>query len=315
MKSNIVKGKALTFVILTLIIQFPAYSRNQPKSVEKLLQGDDAITLTGDGGEKSPTITLGKNFGGSVVSLYYRGVEYVNNVNSEGLPDRGRQLQSAVQYRDAKECFNPTEAGGKYDVGQLDSHSKLLSVQRPDKTTIMTETDMAFWMAPGQKVADKRKQCTAINKDFRGGYILNRTIRVGMKDYPNVIQYNIKFRAPSIEKKARYVPIATHSPQNFTRVFSVSNSGQLKEVLKKKNQRGKLPYIVSTDDERNAVIVCNKSPLSSDDFYGYTRFPNTITSRFVSFAKSPEKESREFENYVIVGTLDEVKNASTKFCF
>jgi hypothetical protein len=308
------------FLILLLLVLLTAgavplsWSREQPPYIEELLKGDDAIVVTGTGGA-APIVTLGRRFGGSVVSLYYRGVEYVNNNDSLNRIDYGRQLQSAVHYRDAGECFNPTEAGGRYDKNKASSSSRLVSVDRPGPNAIVTQTEMAFWMGPGEeKILKGKKVCTALNTEVRAGYLLKRTLQVGVEGFPNVIYYQTQFVAPMAEPNARYVPVAIHTPANFARAFSVDAQGNAEEIVGRNAQRGTVPHMIATDDLRHAVVVCWAKP-TGETFYGFRRVPNTTASRYAYFAPAPEKESPVFRSYVIVGTAAEVRNASRKFCF
>ena len=299
------------FLLALLVCAAPAaWPRGQPPFIEKLLQGDDAIAVTGGNGA-APVVTLGRRFGGSVVSIYYRGAEYINNHIAGDRVEYGRQLQSAAQYRDAGECFNPTEAGGRYDRDQPGSSSRLLKVERPKPNVLLTETDMAFWLAPGE-VKDRRgKSCTALNTDYRAGYLLRRTLQVGVDAFPNVILYQTQFIAPIVEPSPRYVPAVIHTPnQVFTRVFVLRRDGGGEE-LKQVAQRGDLPYIQASADAGHAVAVCSTTKV----IYGYRRGGNTTVSRFVYFANEPQKESPVFLNYVIVGTLSEVREAGRRFCF
>lgn len=290
----------------------PAWSRALPPYVERLLGGDDAIVVTGTDSRESPVITLGRRFGGSVVSVFFRGVEYINNDNGKEV-DYGRQLQSAVQYRGAGECFNPTEAGGRYDRGKPGSSSRLLSVERPGKNVIVTQSDMAFWMAPGETKTMKDKSCTALNTDYRGGHLLKRELRVGVEGFPNVIYYQTQFVAPAAEPNPRYEVVVIHTPPRFSRVFRITSDGQPQE-LNQRNQRGADPYMLATDDQLHAVVVCSATP-AIDVTYGYIRWPNTTTSRFLHLGRGPEKESPVFDNYVVVGSAAEVLFAARKFCF
>lgn len=296
--------------LLLVCITPEARARGQPPFIEQLLQGEDAIVVTGTNAP-SPVVTLGRRFGGSVVSLYYRGVEYINNHNSLDEVDYGRQLQSAVQYRGAGECFNPTEAGGRYDRNRPASSSKLLSVERPRPNVVVTETDMAFWMAPGEAKDRKGKKCEALNRDIRAGYLLKRTLQVGVDAFPNVISYRTQFIAPGSEPSPRYVAVVIHTPNAaFTRMFVLRPDGNSEEVSRPA-QRGGLPYIHATEDENHAAAVCS----TTRGLYGYRRAGNTTASRFVYFADEPQKESPVFLNYVIVGTLPEVRDAGRRFCF
>jgi hypothetical protein len=298
------------------------WSREQPPFIEALLQGDDAIVVTAASDREAPVVTLGRRFGGSVVSIYYRGVEYVNNHNSRDRVDYGRQLQSAVQYRGVGECFNPTEAGGRYDKGRPASSSRLLSVDRPTPNVVVTQTDMAFWMAPGDQKSFKGKECKALNTDYRAGYLLKRTLQVGVQDHPNVISYRTQFIAPVVEPNPRYEVIVIHVPSgrqrgfqqsvSFKRLFRVNTDGTVEEIVGKDAQRGNLPFMLTTDDQLHAVVACSATQIS---VYGYRHGDNTIASRFVYFGKNPEKESHVFQNYVIVGSASEVQHAAGKFCF
>ena len=305
---------SIVLMALLIVNAVPfAWAREQPAFIEELLQGDDAIEVTGADSKKSPVVTLGRRFGGSVVSLYYRGVEYVNN-DSNGEVDYGRQLQSAVVYRNAQECFNPTEAGGKYDRGRPMSSSRLLSVERPQPNVVVTQTDMAFWMAPNQEKTKKGKECTALNTDYRAGYILKRTLQVGVEDYPNVISYQTQFVAPKAEANPRYEMVVIHAQKRFSRVFRVAKDGREQELIDIDKERGGKPYMLTTSDFRHAVLICT-STLFGRGAYGHIRHGNTIASRVVSFGNRQEKESQVFDNYVIVGSPTEVREGAARFCF
>jgi len=310
---SVVRHSILLLVLLAVNTSPFAWAREQPAFIEELLQGDDAIEVTGTDRKMSPVVTLGKRFGGSGVSLYYRGVEYVNNDNGKEV-DYGRQLQSAVQYRDVNECFNPTEAGGKYDRGRPMSSSRLLLIEQPQPNVVITQTDMAFWMAPNEEKTKKGKECTALNTDYRAGYILKRKLQVGVEGYPNVISYQTQFLAPKAEPNPRYEPVVIHTPRTFSRVFRVAKDGREQELIDIKNERGGDPYMLTTSDFRHAVLICTSTQIGKG-FYGHTRHGDIIASRFIYFGDSQEKESQVFDNYVIVGSPTEVREGAAKFCF
>lgn len=297
---------------LLACLVWPAEGRDLPPYVESLLAGDDAIVVRG-AAPGAPVLTFGRRFGGSGVSLYYRGVEYINNDSRRGV-DYGRQLQSAVQYRDGGECFNPTEAGGRYDHSQPRSSSVLIEAKRGADGSLTTETEMAFWMAPDTAKDKKNETCVALNDKIRDGFRLRRFVHVGYEGHDNVIVYNTQFFAPRVEPKPRYVPIVTHAPKSFTKVFEVRPTSLVAEPATRRNRRGPYPFLQATPDERHAIVVCWRRP-TGNYFYGYTRFPDVTTSRVAFFADKPERESRPFENLVIVGTVDEVRSATVKFCF
>lgn len=296
-------------IVLLSVASLCAAAREQPPAVEALLKGDDSIVVRGrDGG---PVVTSGKRFGGSIVSVYYRGVEYVNN-DAAGRVDYGRQLQSAAHYRGVGECFNPTEAGGKYDKGRPQSSSRLLSYSTPDTATLLTETDMAFWMAPGVKKQNRNATCTALNTDVRGGYRLKRTLRVGVEGFSGAIQYDTQFFSPVRESGARYEAVVIHTPSRFTRVFRLRRGAPPVE-LKGRGEQGPMPHLQASADLAHSVVVCNTAP-QNEHYYGFRRTPTITTSRYVEFSTSETMESRLFSNYVIVGTFDEVRRAASVLC-
>lgn len=312
--SDVQRARWLRPAVLALlaVLAWPAAGRSLPTYVESLLAGDDAIVVRGMAPD-GPVLTFGRRFGGSGVSLYYRGVEYINNDSRRGV-DYGRQLQSAVQYRGGGECFNPTEAGGRYDHGQPRSSSVLLQAERGPDGSLTTETEMAFWMAPKSFKDKKNETCVALNDKIRDGFRLRRMVRVGHDGHDNVIVYNTQFFAPRVEPKPRYVPIVTHAPKTFTKVFEVRPASLVAEPATRRNRRGPYPFLQATPDERHAIVVCSRRP-TGNYFYGYTRFADVTTSRVAFFADKPEQQSRLFENLVIVGTVDEVRSATVKFCF
>ena len=101
-------------------------------------------------GDSEIVITTTNRLAGAIHSLTWNGKEFIDSF------DHGRQLQSAASFDCARpgefwaECFNPTEAGSRSDGAGPSSSSRLLRIQAQGNQ-LTTTTQMAYWLAPGQK--------------------------------------------------------------------------------------------------------------------------------------------------------------------
>ena len=108
----------------------------------------DANATIRAAGPSEIVITTTARVAGAIHSLTWNGREFLDS------HDHGRQLQSAANF-DAgtplsAETYNPTEAGSARDGTGPKSSSRLLYL-RAAPAALHTVSQMAFWLAPGEK--------------------------------------------------------------------------------------------------------------------------------------------------------------------
>ena len=111
---------------------------------------DGNAVIRRQAGPSEIVITTTDRLAGAIDSLTWNGKEFIDST------DHGRQLQSAASFDCARsgefwaECYNPTEAGSRDDGTGKTSSSKLLSMHA-EGDRLESTTQMAFWLAPGEK--------------------------------------------------------------------------------------------------------------------------------------------------------------------
>ena len=142
---------------------------------DQLPSGDGSIR--GDTGRSEIVITTTRRLAGAIDSLTWDGQEFIDSA------DHGRQLQSASNLDCGTaiqaETFNPTEAGSRDDGAGPKSTSRLLHYLA-DKNCLQTTTQMAFWLAPGQKSGGH----AAKNKTLLSNHLLTKRVTIGIESLP-----------------------------------------------------------------------------------------------------------------------------------
>ena len=130
-------------------------------------------------GASEIVITTTSRLAGAIHSLTWGGKEFVDSA------DHGRQIQSASNL-DAgtpilAETFNPTEAGSRRDGAGATSSSRLLALTARGNV-LESKTQMAFWLAPGEKSGGHpAKNTTVLSK-----HLLAKRVTIGVRGLPNV---------------------------------------------------------------------------------------------------------------------------------
>ena len=156
------------------------------------------FTIRGTAGSSEIVITMTTRLAGAIHSLTWNGREFIDSV------DHGRQLQSASNLDCgtpiSNETFNPTEAGSRSDGIGGKSSSRLL-YRRVEPDAVQTLTQMAFWLAPGEKSGANLAKNTTVLSD----HLLTRRVRIGYKTLPHVIAYDVVFSLPIGERHTHAV--------------------------------------------------------------------------------------------------------------
>ena len=274
-----------------------------------VIDGDQTISIDCDG---SPlTITTTSRLAGAVDSLRWRNHEFIDSA------DHGRQLQSACSF-DAMsdepfwaERFNPTEAGSRLDGAGKRSTSRLLALQRDDRQ-LRTSTQMAFWLAPGEKSQGR----PALNKRVLSECVLHKRIRLGAYDDPHVIQIDNTFDIDLKERNryAQFEVLTGYMPREFSEFWRVSKTS--KELQRLDDGPGEQPdpVILSTRDGQfamGAISAGHPDWIEPSAGYGRFRFPTEKVVKWNVVYRHREvpaitKSKASFRVLVAVGSLEQV---------
>ena len=138
-------------------------------------------------------ITTTARVAGAIHSLTWDGKEFIDSY------DHGRQMQSAANFDSGKdfnpEVFNPTEAGSNADGTGETSSSKLLRMQAGG-SELQTTTQMAFWLAPGEKSLGN----LARNEKVLSDHQVSKQVHIGVQGLPHAIEYEVVFDVPKGER-------------------------------------------------------------------------------------------------------------------
>jgi hypothetical protein len=273
----------------------------------------DAV-IRGPAGKSEIVITTTERLAGAIHSLTWNGKEFIDST------DHGRQLQSAASFDCAKpdefcaECFNPTEAGSRDDGEGPSSSSKLLKLEaRGDR--LETTTQMAFWLAPGETSSGS----PALNDVKLSRHILTKRVRIGYKDLPQVIQYEVTFRVPVGERHtyAQFEALTGYMPAEFSDFWRYDlASGKLRRLDDGPGEQAS-PVVFSTASGSHAMGVyspAQPSPGYEQAGYGRFRFAaeKVVKWNCVFRVRQPEGISPGdylFRVFVAVGTLEEVSES------
>ena len=277
----------------------------EPPSVD----GNETLSIDCDG---SPlTVTTTTRLAGAVHSLRWRNHEFIDSA------DHGRQLQSACSF-DAMsdepfwaERFNPTEAGSRLDGAGTRSTSRLLAIQRDDRE-LRTSTQMAFWLAPGEKSQGR----PALNTRVLSGCVLHKRIRLGAYDDPHVIQIDNTFEIGLKERNryAQFEVLTGYMPKEFSEFWRVSTTSRELQRLDDGPGEQPDPVILSTRDGQfamGAISAGHPDWIEPSAGYGRFRFPTEKVVKWNVVYRYREvpaitKPKASFRVLVAVGTLEQV---------
>ena len=302
-----IRGTSTRFALgwATLILSMGLSLAIEPPVVD----GNQTISI--DCGGSPLTITTTSRLAGAVDSLRWRNHEFIDSA------DHGRQLQSACSFDAmsdepfwAERC-NPTEAGSRLDGAGKRSTSRLLALQRDDRQ-LRTSTQMAFWLAPGEKSQGR----PALNKRVLSECVLHKRIRLGAYDDPHVIQIDNTFDIDLKEtnRYAQFEVLTGYMPKEFSEFWRVSKTS--KELQRLDDGPGEQPdpVILSTRDGQfamGAISAGHPDWIEPSAGYGRFRFPTEKVVKWnvvYRYREVPSitKSKASFRVLVAVGTLEQV---------
>ena len=278
---------------------------------ERRVEGDAVIR--GRAGESEIVIRTTDRLAGAIHSLTWGGKEFINST------DHGRQLQSACSFDCGRpgpfwaECYNPTEAGSRRDGAGEKSTSRLVSI-RGEGNELETVTQMAFWLAPGEK-SDGRP---ALNEKVLSDHLVRKHVKIGYKDWPGVIEYEVTFVVPSEERHtfAQFEALTGYMPVEFGTFWKfLPETGEIKPMEEGQGEQA-YPVIAATADGKFAMgIYSAEQPSRGFEKVGYGRFrfPEARVNKWncvfrVKDADGIAAGEHRFKMYVAVGTLEDVRS-------
>lgn len=289
-----------------------ADERQQPNA--KLATPNGNAVIRGKAGTSEIVITTTDRLAGAIHSLQWNDKEFIDS------HDHGRQLQSAASFDCAlgkdfwAERFNPTEAGSRADGTGGKSSSKLLSLSA-DGPELRSTTQMAFWLAPGEKSSGR----AALNDKVLSEHLVSKHARIGYKKLAHVIEYEVTFTVPKGERHtyAQFEALTAYMPSEFAKFWKFSPGvGKLEELSDGPGEQ-ECPVVIATKSGSHAMGVFSPdqpSPGYEKSGYGRFRFKaeKVVKWNCVFRVRNPNgiaSGEHHFRLFVAVGALEDVRQA------
>ena len=262
-------------------------------------------------GNSEIVITTTARLAGAIHSLTWNGREFVNSI------DHGRQIQSAANFDAGSpftaETFNPTEAGSVRDGAGAKSSSRLLHLIAKGRE-LQTTSRMAFWLAPdGQSQGHPAKNVTVLSD-----HLLTKRVRLGYKQLPHVIQYDVTFGVPVGEKHgyAQFEAVTGYMPREFETFWKFNPQSNELEPLDDGPGEQPHPVVLATSNGSHAMGIFSPDQPSrgyEGAGYGRFRFPDAKVVKWNCVFRLRDATNGiapgdySFRNFVIAGDLATVK--------
>lgn len=307
-------GSRIVFLAIMAMIALHAHNSevlaDEASAVSRPRSAAGDAVIRSAPGPSQITITTTARLAGAIHSLRWNGREFIDSY------DHGRQLQSASNLDCGTpitcETFNPTEAGSRRDGVGPTSSSRLLHM-RVEADALQTLTQMAFWLAPGEKSGPN----PAKNDRVLSDHLLLKRVRIGYKGMPQVLQYHVVFSLPIGEHhtEATFEALTGYMPPEFSRfLYFDSAQGQLRPLS---DGPGEIPQpvVLSLPEGTHAMGVyapAQPTPHTTGPTYGRWRFvaEKVVKWNCVFRVRRPEgipPGEYAYRLFVLVGDLETVR--------
>lgn len=269
----------------------------------------DAV-IRAPGGKSEIVITTTKRLAGAIHSLKWNGREFINST------DHGRQLQSACSFDNTPtanaETFNPTEAGSRRDGEGSASTSRLLELSA-EKNHLRTRTQMAFWLAPGERSEGQ----LARNANTLSDYVQTKDVRIGHESWPQALDYRVTFTVPTNAHHtlAQFEALTGYLPPEFDTFWQFNpQTGKLEPLSDGPGEIAN-PVVLATADGRHAMGIFappQQQEQTTGPTYGRWRFAAEKVVKWncvfrVQNADGIHQGDYSYQMLVPVGSLEEVE--------
>lgn len=280
----------------------------EPASASPPIVAGDAVIRRAAGGSEI-VITTTSRVAGAIHSLTWGGREFIDSL------DHGRQLQSAsnldVDGKLFNECFNPTEAGCERDMAGPTSTSRLLYLSA-GTGELVTVTQMAFWLRPGQTSGGH----AALNTTSLSNHLLEKHVRIGPDGFEHAISHAITFTLPTDERheRATFEILTGYMPAAFSSFLRLMPDGTVEELGPGSGEQPH-PVILSTPDGRHAMGCWSPAVARTTGrpaTYGRFAFPDQGVVKWNCVVREEDKSglSAGAHGYLVstaVGTREQVR--------
>jgi hypothetical protein len=261
-------------------------------------------------GESEIVITTTRRLAGAIHSLTWNGKEFINST------DHGRQLQSACSFDNTPtanaETFNPTEAGSRLDGAGTHTTSRLLEIIAAGNH-LRTRTQMAFWLAPGERSEGQ----PARNTNTLSDYVLTKDVTIGFGRWPQALDYRVTFTVPAEARhtQAQFEMLTGYMPPEFSRFWEFNPPTGKLQPLSAGPGEIENPVVLATLDGKFAMGIF-APPQTSPDLrrpgYGRWNFADAGVVKWNCVYRVRRDEGLRRGDYscrllVPVGTLAQVE--------
>lgn len=261
-------------------------------------------------GKSEIVITTTERLAGAIGSLTWNGKEFINAT------DHGRELQSACSFDNTPtanaETFNPTEAGSRDDGAGPASTSRLLELTAKGNH-LHTKTQMAFWLAPGERSAGQ----LARNTNTLSDYLLTKDVTIGFGRWPQALDYRVTFSVPANARHvfAQFEALTGYLPPEFNRFGEFNPQTGKLQPLSYGPGEIKNPVVLATPDGKFAMGIFappQPQPDTSGPSYGRWNFPDAHVVKWncVFRVRNPHgipPGNYSYRMLVPIGTLAQVE--------
>jgi hypothetical protein len=232
--------KRITVLGWLLAVHLPLFA-GLPDGNAEIRGGSDASVIV---------ITTTRRLAGAIGSLKWHEHEFIN------CTDHGRELQSSCSFDDTPsanpETFNPTEAGSRDDGAGSHSTSRLLEINARGNH-LRTRTQMAFWLAAGERSGGQ----LARNTNTLSDYVLTKDVRIGFRRWPQALDYRVTFSVPagSHHVFAQFEALTGYMPPEFDRFWEFNPQTGRLEPLSHGPGAVPNPVVLATADGQYAMGI------------------------------------------------------------
>ena len=278
---------------------------------EPTISGDS--TIRAKAGSSEIVIKTTSRLAGAIDSLTWNGKQFIDS------HDHGRQLQSASNFdvgtKFVAETFNPTEAGSRFDALGAKSSSKLIELNA-EGNVLVTKSQMAFWLKPGEK----SNNTLAKNTTILSNHVLAKRVEIGVLGSEKLISYDVTFTVPEGEKHhyAQFEMVTGYMPAEFSSFYAYDAETHQFETLSVGPGEQRKPVVLSTASGSHAMGIFSPDlPARNFEHAGYGRFAfeHAKVGKWNSVYRIRDTQSGikpgdyVFRNYVAVGSLEDVRKA------
>lgn len=269
-------------------------------------------------------LTAERYFAGAITSITFRGKEFIKTETNRF----GIELQTAASFDGLGECFNPTEAGGRYDNSRHLGSSSILIAASAGNGILETTTRMAYWWPPHVEYFSPRGHYCGVRRDIDrpsysqtlSNFVMHKRVAIHSITLPvngritelPWIDYRVALNDPDGHKDGEIEAATGYMPADFTRHLSfdpeTSTTSELLAGKKNGMQLQNLPIILATPNEKYAMGVFAPPSPNEKLSYGNYKFPDDTNKwQCLYHEKFVEPGKHQYRVLITLGTVDEVK--------